>query len=135
MLVYGQNYHLSKFRVDLMVNLLITQPLHIYNFFLSVYCDHSDYCHAVYLYNVRHVWKWKVLKGSHKCGRIDHLIVAEQTGADVERVQEIEKVCDLIHVELKAGYNFRPYTLGRFSSNNLHYLTIDFQHITTILSF
>lgn len=45
----------------------------------------------------------QVLKSSHKCGRIDHLIVAEQTGADVERVQEIEKVCDLIHVELKAG--------------------------------
>ncbi|XP_062581316.1 L-proline trans-4-hydroxylase-like [Saccostrea cucullata] len=45
----------------------------------------------------------QVLKGSHKCGRIDHLIVGEQTGADVERVKEIEKVCDLIHVELKAG--------------------------------
>lgn len=118
-----------------MLNLLITQPLNLYNFFLSVYYGHSVYCHTVYLLNVRHVWKWKVLKGSHKCGRIDHLIVAEQTGADVERVQEIEKVCDLIHVELKAGYNLRPYTLGRFSSNNLHYLTIDFQQITIILSF
>lgn len=55
MLVNGQNYHMSKFRVDLMVNLLITQPLHIYNIFLSVYCDHSVYCHAVYLFTVRHV--------------------------------------------------------------------------------
>lgn len=29
MLVYSQNYHISKFRTDLM---LITQPLNIYNF-------------------------------------------------------------------------------------------------------
>lgn len=35
--------------------------------------------------------------------------MAEQTGADVERVQELEKVCELIHVELNAGDNFRPY--------------------------
>lgn len=135
MLVYGQNYQMSKFRVDLMVNMLINQPLNIYNFFLSVYCGHSVYIlHCISIYCASCL-KWKVLKNSHKCGRIDHLIVAEQTGADVERVQEIEKVCDLIHVELKAGYNLRPYTLGRFSSNNLHYLTIDFQQITIILSF
>jgi hypothetical protein len=35
------------------------------------------------------------------------MLVADQTGANIERVQEIEKVCDLIHVELKAG----KYTL------------------------
>lgn len=101
-----------------MVDLLTTQPLKIYNFFLYVYCGHFVYIlHCISIYCALCL-KWKVLKGSHKCGRIDHLIVGEQTGADVERVQEIEKVCDLIHVELKAGYNLRPYTLGRFSSNS-----------------
>lgn len=45
----------------------------------------------------------QVLKASHKCGRIDHTIVGDQTGADIERVQEILKVCDHVYAELKAG--------------------------------
>ncbi|KAK3088446.1 hypothetical protein FSP39_019307 [Pinctada imbricata] len=45
----------------------------------------------------------QVLKGSHKCGRIEHLIVAEQTGADADRVNAIEQVCPRVHVELEAG--------------------------------
>lgn len=43
------------------------------------------------------------LRGSHKCGRIDHLMVAGQTGADVERVKEIEKVCPMEFVEMEPG--------------------------------
>ena len=34
----------------------------------------------------------QVLKGSHKVGRIDHGRVGGQTGADMERVEEIMKV-------------------------------------------
>ncbi|CAH1802509.1 unnamed protein product, partial [Owenia fusiformis] len=32
-----------------------------------------------------------VIKGSHKCGRVEHKKVAGQTGADVERVNQIMK--------------------------------------------
>ena len=41
--------------------------------------------------------------GSHKVGRIEHVIVGKQTGADVERVEMLKKVCPLVHVELEAG--------------------------------
>ena len=34
----------------------------------------------------------QVLKGSHLCGRIEHIKVGEQTGADMERVEQIMKV-------------------------------------------
>ncbi len=34
----------------------------------------------------------KVLKGSHKCGRIEHKQVGGQMGADTERVEQIRKV-------------------------------------------
>ena len=53
----------------------------------------------------------QVLQGSHKCGRIDHLIVAEQTGADVERVREIEKVCPKVYVELDEGKKLSSTTI------------------------
>ena len=33
-----------------------------------------------------------MLKGSHHCGRIEHVKVGEQVGADVERVEQIMKV-------------------------------------------
>lgn len=45
----------------------------------------------------------QVLKGSHKSGRIDHVITAGQTGADVKRVDEIAKVCPLHFVEMEPG--------------------------------
>ncbi|WAR30382.1 hypothetical protein MAR_032924 [Mya arenaria] len=45
----------------------------------------------------------KVLKSSHKCGRIDHVRVGNQVGADVSRVDEISKVCPLQFVEMVAG--------------------------------
>ncbi|XP_071115668.1 L-proline trans-4-hydroxylase-like [Haliotis cracherodii] len=45
----------------------------------------------------------QVLKGSHKCGRIDHCAVGGQTGADVERVSQLKTVCPLVFVELEPG--------------------------------
>ncbi|XP_052789579.1 L-proline trans-4-hydroxylase-like isoform X2 [Mya arenaria] len=45
----------------------------------------------------------QVLKSSHKCGRIDHVRVGNQVGADVSRVDEISKVCPLQFVEMVAG--------------------------------
>jgi hypothetical protein len=43
------------------------------------------------------------LKGSHKCGRIDHITVDGQQGADMERVKEIAKQLPLEYVELEQG--------------------------------
>ncbi|XP_060557301.1 L-proline trans-4-hydroxylase-like [Ruditapes philippinarum] len=45
----------------------------------------------------------QVLKGSHKCGRIDHITVDGQQGADMERVEEIAKQLPLEYVELERG--------------------------------
>ncbi|KAK3087961.1 hypothetical protein FSP39_012835 [Pinctada imbricata] len=45
----------------------------------------------------------QILRGSHLCGRIDHVMVAGQTGADVERVEQIEKVCPRESVEMEPG--------------------------------
>ena len=44
------------------------------NIFLIVYCHYLD------------------LKGSHKAGRIDHVRVGGQNGADMERVEMLMKV-------------------------------------------
>jgi ectoine hydroxylase-related dioxygenase (phytanoyl-CoA dioxygenase family) len=45
----------------------------------------------------------KILKGSHKAGRIDHIGVGGQVGADLERVEMLQKVLPLVEVELEAG--------------------------------
>jgi ectoine hydroxylase len=45
----------------------------------------------------------QVIKGSHQLGRIDHLATGEQTGADLERVQEILKRMELVYVEMEPG--------------------------------
>jgi len=45
----------------------------------------------------------QVLKGSHKLGRIDHVLTGEQAGANMERVEEAIKVLETIYVELKQG--------------------------------
>ena len=45
----------------------------------------------------------QLLKGSHKYGRINHTIVGDQTGADLERVEQIKAQCDSVFAELKAG--------------------------------
>ncbi|XP_052220871.1 L-proline trans-4-hydroxylase-like [Dreissena polymorpha] len=45
----------------------------------------------------------QVLKSSHKCGRIEHVRVGNQIGADVSRVDEISHVCPLQFVEMEPG--------------------------------
>jgi ectoine hydroxylase len=45
----------------------------------------------------------QVLKGSHHLGRIDHVKVGDQTGADMERVGVALKRLELVHCELEPG--------------------------------
>ncbi len=45
----------------------------------------------------------QVLKGSHMAGRIDHVLTGDQAGADLERVRELEKRLELVHVEMEPG--------------------------------
>ncbi|KAK3757506.1 hypothetical protein RRG08_050389 [Elysia crispata] len=45
----------------------------------------------------------QILQGSHKCGRIEHLMVGGQTGADMVRLEELKKVLPLQYVELEPG--------------------------------
>ncbi|XP_005090958.1 L-proline trans-4-hydroxylase [Aplysia californica] len=45
----------------------------------------------------------EILVGSHKCGRIEHTMKAGQTGADLDRVAEIRKICPHTYVEMDAG--------------------------------
>jgi len=45
----------------------------------------------------------QVLKGSHHIGRIDHVKVGDQTGADMERVNVAMERLELVHCELEPG--------------------------------
>lgn len=45
----------------------------------------------------------QVLKGSHKMGRIDHNLVGDQAGANVERLELAKKVFELVYVEMDPG--------------------------------
>ncbi|XP_013395258.1 probable phytanoyl-CoA dioxygenase [Lingula anatina] len=45
----------------------------------------------------------QVLPGSHRLGRIDHVPIGNQTGADLERVKQVSKVLPLTYVELNPG--------------------------------
>ncbi len=45
----------------------------------------------------------QLLKGSHKMGRINHVLSGEQAGADRDRVGEAEKRLELIYAEMEAG--------------------------------
>ncbi|QEL13690.1 phytanoyl-CoA dioxygenase family protein [Limnoglobus roseus] len=45
----------------------------------------------------------QVLKGSHHAGRINHVLTGEQAGADRERVDELAKRLELVHVEMEPG--------------------------------
>ena len=45
----------------------------------------------------------QVLKGSHRMGRINHVLTGDQAGADLERVEEIKKRLELVYVELEKG--------------------------------
>jgi len=56
----------------------------------------------------------QVIKGSHHMGRINHGMVADQTGADPERVEEALQRMELVHVTMKPGDTLF------FHSNLLH---------------
>ncbi len=46
----------------------------------------------------------QVLRGSHRCGRIDHVLLeGEQVGADLTRVDEMRKRMDLVYCEMEPG--------------------------------
>jgi ectoine hydroxylase len=56
----------------------------------------------------------QVLKGSHRAGRIDHVLTGDQAGADPERVAELSKRLELVYVEMAPG------DVLFFDSNLLH---------------
>ena len=45
----------------------------------------------------------QVLRGSHKIGRVDHVRIGEQVGADPERVAVAKQKLELVAVEMEAG--------------------------------
>jgi ectoine hydroxylase-related dioxygenase (phytanoyl-CoA dioxygenase family) len=56
----------------------------------------------------------QVLKGSHHAGRVNHVLTGDQAGADRERVDELAKRLELVHVEMDPGDTLF------FHSNLLH---------------
>ena len=62
----------------------------------------------------------QVLKGSHKLGRINHILSGDQAGADMERVEEAKKRLDLIHARMDPGdaMFFHSNTLHASAANN-----------------
>ena len=61
----------------------------------------------------------QVLKGSHKVGRINHVLTGDQAGADRERVEELMKRLELVYVEMNPGdaLFFDANTLHRSDQN------------------
>src|ERR1035438_7314297 len=57
----------------------------------------------------------QVLKGSHLAGRIDHILTGDQAGADPERVTELVRRLELVHLEMEPG------DAVFFDSNLLHH--------------
>ena len=45
----------------------------------------------------------QVIRGSHRLGRVEHVLSGDQAGADHERVEEILKRIDLVYVEMAPG--------------------------------
>ncbi len=56
----------------------------------------------------------QVLRGSHLMGRIEHGFAGEQTGADLERVEQAKKRMELVYCEMAPG------TALFFHGNTLH---------------
>jgi ectoine hydroxylase len=61
----------------------------------------------------------QVIRGSHRMGRIDHVLTGDQAGADPGRVADCLKVLDLVYVELEPGdvVFFHANTLHRSDQN------------------
>ena len=62
----------------------------------------------------------QVIKGSHRLGRIEHVLTGEQAGADLDRVQEVLKVLPLEYIEMDPGdvLYFHANLLHRSDRNN-----------------
>ncbi|MBS1805183.1 MAG: phytanoyl-CoA dioxygenase family protein [Acidobacteria bacterium] len=45
----------------------------------------------------------QVIRGSHKMGRIDHILTGDQAGADMERVTQALERLELVYVEMEPG--------------------------------
>jgi ectoine hydroxylase-related dioxygenase (phytanoyl-CoA dioxygenase family) len=45
----------------------------------------------------------QVIKGSHKMGRVNHILSGDQAGADMERVNEVLKVREKVYCEMEPG--------------------------------
>jgi ectoine hydroxylase len=45
----------------------------------------------------------QVIRGSHHCGRINHVLTGDQAGADAERVEQVLRRMPLDHVEMEPG--------------------------------
>jgi hypothetical protein len=61
----------------------------------------------------------QVIPGSHRLGRIDHVLTGEQAGADQQRVEEVLKRLPLVHVVMEPGdaLFFHPNLLHRSDRN------------------
>jgi ectoine hydroxylase len=62
----------------------------------------------------------QVLRGSHAMGRINHVKIGDQTGADPERVAAAAERLELVHVEMSPGdaLFFHPNLLHRSDQNH-----------------
>jgi len=61
----------------------------------------------------------QVIRGSHKMGRVNHVLTGDQSGADMERVEQALKRMDLVYVEMEPGdaVFFHSNTLHRSDQN------------------
>jgi len=61
----------------------------------------------------------QVIRGSHHMGRIEHGVTGQQTGADMERVEECLKRLERVYCEMEpgAGLFFHCNTLHRSDQN------------------
>jgi hypothetical protein len=61
----------------------------------------------------------QVLRASHQLGRISHVKIGDQTGADLERVAAVQERLELVYVEMSPGdaLFFHPNLLHRSDQN------------------
>ena len=62
----------------------------------------------------------QVIRGSHHMGRVQHGVTGDQTGADMERVEQAMKQMELVYCEMEPGTAlfFHCNTLHRSDANN-----------------
>ena len=61
----------------------------------------------------------QILRGSHRMGRVNHILTGDQAGAEVERVEHAEKAFPLVHCKMAAGdaVFFHPNLLHASAAN------------------